>query len=51
MFATSIHAEVARRSTQLEKENARLNKLLADVELQKPILSSKASAKQLNIAE
>jgi putative transposase len=41
-----MQAEEAKRLTQLEKENARLKKLLAEAELGKAMLMPKASAKQ-----
>jgi putative transposase len=41
-----MKAEEAKLLTQLEKENARLKKLLAEAELEKAILWPQASAKQ-----
>lgn len=46
-----MQAEEARRLTQLERENARLIKLLAEAELEKAMLSPQASAKQWDLAE
>ena len=46
-----MKAEEAKRLTQLEKENARLKKLLAEAELEKAMLKPQASAKQWDLAE
>ena len=40
----SMHAEEAKRLTQLEKENARLKKLLAEAELEKAMLEDLVAA-------
>ena len=46
-----MQAEEAKWLTQMEKDNARLNKLLAEAELEKATLWPQASAKRWELAE